>query len=254
MSLIYNNANLNNIYVGNSRISYVYIGNNLIYKRSSDDIPPIIDNTGIVTDGLIANLCEFDANNRKMIDTVGSYDLTINDTSTTINDNNLVVARISRNQGSITLPMTSLTQFTFSYVVESSWSNSQPTQIISGLNTTTFYMWLMTSKANIWYKNTKILGDGDYTTAGVDNIRFIDVTIDVTNGAYYFYINGELKVSYTGLSLQQATENTLYLNHTGGYTSIGDFTLYSFKVYNRCLNQDEIQKNIDYEKTRLGWT
>lgn len=241
MYIKYNNMNIQKIYIGNHRISNIYINDTSA-------------NNTIVSDGLIANLCEFDATNKKMIDTVGDYDLSITNNGTTINHNNLAVSQVSSSQGKIILPMTTLTQFTFSYVVESSWNHSQPTQIISGNNTTTFYMWLMTNKANIWYKNTKILGDGDYTTAGVDNIRFIDVTIDVTNGAYYFYINGELKVSYTGLTLNQATENDLYLNNASGWTSIGNFTLYSFKVYNRCLNQGEIQRNINYEKRRLGWT
>lgn len=189
-----------------------------------------------------------------MIDTVGDYDLTITGTSTTINDNNLTVANVSSNQGNIILPMTELTQFTFSYVVESNWSGNQPTQIISGSNVNTFYMWFMTQKMNLWYKNTKIIDDTDYVTIGNDNVKFIDAVLDITNGTCQLYANGELKVSKTGYSLNQATENTLYLNHTGGYTSIGNFTLYSFKVYNRCLSQEEIQTNINYEKTKLGWT
>lgn len=188
-----------------------------------------------------------------MVDIVNDYDLTITGNATTINDNKLVVASANSSQGNIVLPMTTLTQFTFSYVVESEWNSTQPTQIISGSNSTTFYMWLMTNNSNVWYKNERIINDGEYTTANEDNIRFIDFSLDVVNGTLNLYINGELKVSKSGLSLQQATENNLYLNNTLGWTSRGDFTLYSFKVYNRCLDINEVKRNIDYEKERLGW-
>ena len=246
-ALAIGNMKFENIYLGNSKITSVYLGDMLLYEREK----PLIS---LVSDGLIANLCEFDSTNSKMIDIVGDYDLTITGTSTTINDNNLTVANVSSNQGNIILPMTELTQFTFSYVVESNWSGSQPAQIISGSNVNTFYMWFMTGKMNLWYKNVKIIDDPDYTTIGNDNVKFIDAVLDITNGTCQLYANGELKVSKTGYSLNQATDNNLYLNHTGGYTSIGNFTLYSFKVYNRCLNQEEIQTNINYEKTKLGWT
>ena len=246
-ALAIGNMKFNNIYLGNSKITSVYLGDMLLYEREK----PLIS---LVSDGLIANLCEFDLTNRKMIDTVGSYDLTITGTSTTINDNNLTVANVSSNQGNIILPMTELTQFTFSYVVESNWSGNQPTQIISGQHTKTFYMWFMTNKMNIYYNGTNVIVDADYTTIGNDNVKFIDAVLDITNGTCQLYANGELKVSKTGYSLNQATDNNLYLNNTSGWTSIGNFTLYSFKVYNRCLNQEEIQKNINYEKTKLGWT
>lgn len=246
-ALAIGNMKFDNIYLGNSKITSVYLGDMLLYEREK----PLIS---LVSDGLIANLCEFDATNKKIIDTVGDYDLTITGASTTINDNNITVANVSSNQGNIILPMTELTQFTFSYVVESNWSGSQPTQIISGSNVNTFYMWFMTGKMNLWYKNVKVIDDPDYTTIGNDNVKFIDVVLDITNGTCQLYANGELKVSKTGHSLNQAIDNNLYLNHTGGYTSIGNFTLYSFKVYNRCLNQEEIQTNINYEKTKLGWT
>lgn len=241
MYIKYNNMNIQKIYIGNHRISNIYINDTSA-------------NNTIVSDGLIANLCEFDATNKKMIDTVGDYDLTITGASTTINNNNITLANVSSNQGNIILPMTELTQFTFSYVVESNWSGNQPTQIISGSNVNTFYMWFMTGKMNLWYKNVKIIDDPDYTTIGNDNVKFIDAVLDITNGTCQLYANGELKVSKTGYSLNQATDNNLYLNNTSDWTSIGNFTLYSFKVYNRCLNQGEIQRNINYEKRRLGWT
>lgn len=252
-SMIYmGDTKINNIYVCDTKVLYMYIGDNLIYSSSSnEDIPSI--NTSVVTEGLIANLCEFDIDNRKMVDIVNDYDLTIIGNSTTINDNKLVVAPTNSSQGNIVLPMTTLTQFTFSYVVESEWDSSQPTQIIGGSNSTTFYMWLMTTESNVWYKNVKIIDDSEYVTVGEDNIRFIDFSLDVVNGTLNLYINGELKVSKSGLSLSQATENNLYLNNVLGWTSRGDFTLYSFKVYNRCLDINEVKRNIDYEKERLGW-
>lgn len=207
---------------------------------------------GIVKEGLIANLCEFDVAGRKMIDTVGNYDLTVTGSETMVNTDNLFVGNASAQQGTIILPMVALTKFTFSYVVVGNWDTKRK-QIINGSHQSTFYMWFLSGDMNIYYSGTNIIRDGEYTTLAEDNARFIDVTLDVTNGHCCFYVNGELKIEKTGLSLNQATSNDLYLNHAMGTDSKGNFILYSFKVYDRCLNQEEIQKNIEYETKRLNW-
>lgn len=188
-----------------------------------------------------------------MLDVVGNRDLIITGSETTINNNNLVVPRTSNRQGNITLPMTKLTTFTFSYVVESAWS-SNVTQIISGHNVSSLYFLLTATAIHIQYSGTNLATFKEYTTAGKDNAKFIDITLDVTNGVFNFYVNGQLKISKTGLSLTQASSDDLYLNNTDERGSMGNFTLYAFKVYDKCLNIDTINENIRLEKERLGWS
>ena len=67
------------------------------------------------------------------------------------------------------------------------------------------------------------------------------------------YVNGDLKVSRTNLVLNRPVSNIgMYLNNSGGASSQGDFTLYSFKAYTKCLTQEEVVKNMTYEQNRLG--
>ena len=236
------NSNIASVFLGNSAVNKIYLGDILLYGQEEHS-----------TNAPIVCLNTFDATNRKMLDVVGNRDLIITGSETTINNNNLVVPRTSNRQGNITLPMTKLTTFTFSYVVESAWS-SNVTQIISGHNASSLYFLLTATAVHIQYSGTNLALFKEYTTAGKDNAKFIDITLDVPNGVFNFYVNGQLKISKTGLSLTQASSNNLYLNNTDERGSMGNFTLYAFKVYNKCLNIDTINENIRLEKERLGWS
>lgn len=236
------NSNIASVFLGNSTVNKIYLGDNLVYGQEEHS-----------TNGEIACLNKFDATNKKMLDVVGDHDLIITGSDTTINNNNLVVSKTSKSQGNMTLPMSTLTAFTFSYVVECAWT-SNVTQIISGSSTSSLYFVLTKNAINIKYSGTIIATFNDYTTAGTDNAKFIDITLDVPNGVLNFYVNGQLKISKTGLSLTQASSDDLYLNNTDERGSMGGFTLYSFKVYNKCLDRDTINENIKLEKKRLGWS
>ena len=230
------------MFLGNSAVNKIYLGDNLLYGQEEHS-----------TNAPIACLNTFDATNRRMLDVVGNRDLIITGSETIINNNNLVVPKTSNRQGNITLPMTKLTTFTFSYVVESAWS-SNVTQIISGSNTSSLYFILTATGLQINYAGTNLATFKEYTTAGTDNAKFIDITLDVPNGLFNFYVNGQLKISKTGLSLTQASSNNLYLNNTDERGSMGEFKLYAFKVYDKCLDRDTINENIRLEKERLGWS
>ena len=236
------NSNIASVFLGNSAVNKIYLGDNLVYGQEEHS-----------TNGEIACLNKFDATNRKMLDVVGNHDLIITGSETTINNNNLVVSITSKRQGNMTLPMSTLTAFTFSYVMECVWI-ANVIQIISGSSTSSLYFFLTKNAINIKYSGTTIATFGDYTTASTDKAKFIDITLDVTKGVFNFYVNGQLKISKTGLSLKQASSDDLYLNNTGERGSTGSYTLYSFKVYNKCLDIDTINENIELEKKRLGWS
>ena len=238
------NSNIASVFLGNSTVNKIYLGDILLYGEEKEED---------LTNGEIACLNKFDVTNRKMLDVVGDHDLIITGSETTINNNNLVVPKASKRQGNMTLPMSTLTTFTFSYVVECAWT-ANVTQIISGSNTSSLYFILTKSAIQIKYSGTIIAAFTDYTTAGTDKAKFIDITLDVTNGIFNFYVNGQLKISKTGLSLTQASSDDLYLNNTDERGSMGGYTLYSFKVYNKCLDIDTINENIKLEKERLGWS
>lgn len=215
-------------------------------------VSEIKTDVNIVTSGLIANLDSFDASARTMNDSVGSYDLTGISEDVIISDNYLYVPSGSGNKSdALILPLSTKGALTFSFVVDvTDWSTVR--QFISGKHGDTFYLWINNTQVNSHYRGIGLFDSSHYKTIVEDNPRFIDVVINQSGGTAELYINGELKASRTGLSMARPVSPDLYLNNNTGNASQGDFKLYSFKVYEKCLTKDEIVQNMNYEKNRLS--
>lgn len=203
----------------------------------------------------IVSFDRFDSVNRKVIDSKQGYELLVTEDSVVFNKNNIYVPSTTISCGVANIPiLETLDKFTISYIIEpppsflTSGDSNNRTQFLSGSYVDSFYFWISSRYINTWINNIKILDDNDYSVfSSQEIIKYLDMSVDLVAGDLNFFVNGNLKVSKKISIDEKIVNSQLFLNHSGGAGSTGDFKLYKFKIYNKNLSSEEILINIENE-------